>query len=388
MTSSKDPSRVSASTLRLRDSARRPPSPRDVEEAVAQTYELMVFIGRFQPFHRGHLKVLRCALRLGRRVLLLVGSSHAARSPHNPWTFAEREAMIRGSLTPEEDARLEIQPLVDLYNDVMWNRQVRRSARAALGAAAPAEGLPANGIALIGHKKDGSSYYLGMFPDWKSEGVESFDNLSATPIRDDLWRDPAAALATWGDSLPPNVAAFLGDFARTPAFSWLAQEAETYAGLDKRQPLVTVDGVVIQSGHVLLNRRRKRPGQGLLSLTGGFLRPHETFEQALLRELTDGMGLLVSETRPRHMAVAALRDRIVADEIFDNPFRSQRGKLISRAFLVRLRDDPRGLPKVRSPESGDAVWVDLDWAESNPAEFFEDSYQVLMALLGRLRRPY
>lgn len=388
MTGSNSPSRGTGSTLRLRDSARKTTTSKDIDEAVAQIYELMVFIGRFQPFHLGHLKVLRRALRLGRRVLLLVGSSHAARSPHNPWTFAERVAMIRGSLSDEENIRLDIQPLVDLYNDVLWNRQVRRSARAALGSTAAAEGGQPSGIALIGHRKDGSSYYLGMFPDWASESVESFDGLSATDVRDGLWRDPQAGIERSRQILPQNVSEFLSEFALTPSFSWLAREAETYAGLDKRAPLVTADGVVIQSGHVLLNRRSKRPGQGLLSLPGSFLRPHETFELALLRELTDGMGLLVSETRPRHMAVATLRDRIVADEIFDNPFRSQRGKAISRTFLIRLRDDSRGLPKVRNPESGEAVWIDLDWAESNPSAFFEDHYQVLMAMLGRLRRPY
>lgn len=379
MATSNSPPKGQASTLRLRDTVRQD-EPR---------HALMVFIGRFQPFHEGHLRVLRRALRLGRRVLLLAGSAHTARSPHNPWTFAERMAMIRGALTEDENRRLDIQPLVDLYNDVLWNRQVRRSARTALGIDAAVDGSQtAAGVALIGHNKDSSSYYLGMFPDWASESVESHEGLSATPIRDDFWRDPEAAVSRWRPGLPPNVAEFMAAFARTPAFDWLAKEAETYGALDRRQALVTADGVVVQSGHVLLVRRRKRPGQGLLSLPGSFLRPQETFEQALMRELTDGMGLLVTETRPRHMAVAALRDRVVADEVFDSPFRSQRGKAISRAFLIRLRDDQRGLPKVRNPEVGESIWVDLDWAESNPAAFFEDHYPVTMALLGRLRRPY
>ena len=44
------------------------------------SYDLLVFIGRFQPFHLGHLAVIRRGLAEARHVLVLVGSAHRPRS--------------------------------------------------------------------------------------------------------------------------------------------------------------------------------------------------------------------------------------------------------------------------------------------------------------------
>src|SRR5277367_4783285 len=56
---------------------------------------ITVFIGRFSPFHNGHAEVLKRALETSNLVLVLVGSSGNARTTKNPFTFEEREAMIR-----------------------------------------------------------------------------------------------------------------------------------------------------------------------------------------------------------------------------------------------------------------------------------------------------
>ena len=58
-------------------------------------HDYLVFIGRFQPFHNAHLRMVRSALARAGRLILLVGTADAPRSSRNPWTFAEREAMIR-----------------------------------------------------------------------------------------------------------------------------------------------------------------------------------------------------------------------------------------------------------------------------------------------------
>ena len=50
-------------------------------------HDLCVFIGRFQPFHAAHLKVVQMALQHGRFVLVLVGSAGAPRSHRNPFTL-------------------------------------------------------------------------------------------------------------------------------------------------------------------------------------------------------------------------------------------------------------------------------------------------------------
>jgi len=47
-------------------------------------YDLIVYIGRFQPFHVGHKAVLDDALKRSKRVVVVLGSADCARSPKIP----------------------------------------------------------------------------------------------------------------------------------------------------------------------------------------------------------------------------------------------------------------------------------------------------------------
>jgi mutator protein MutT len=52
-----------------------------------------------------------------------------------------------------------------------------------------------------------------------------------------------------------------------------------------------------QAGRLLLVKRRHEPGAGLWSLPGGRIEPGETAEQAMVREVREETGLLVSAIR-------------------------------------------------------------------------------------------
>ena len=43
-------------------------------------YQYLVFIGRFQPFHRGHKAVIDEALKRADKVIMLIGSANLPRS--------------------------------------------------------------------------------------------------------------------------------------------------------------------------------------------------------------------------------------------------------------------------------------------------------------------
>src|SRR3954447_25228920 len=85
-------------------------------------YDYLVFIGRFQPLHNGHVHVINRALSSGAKVIVLVGSANVACSPRNPFTYDERRDMIldaaaRGEISGGAD-RLIVQPVGDFsYND-------------------------------------------------------------------------------------------------------------------------------------------------------------------------------------------------------------------------------------------------------------------------------
>lgn len=60
-----------------------------------------LFIGRFQPFHRGHLHLLRQIAEAYEEVVIGVGSSQYSHTRKNPFTFAERHEMVRVTLEAE-----------------------------------------------------------------------------------------------------------------------------------------------------------------------------------------------------------------------------------------------------------------------------------------------
>jgi len=57
-----------------------------------------VFVGRFQPFHRGHLEAVKDILGEVDELVIVVGSSQYSHELENPFTVGERIAMIRRAL--------------------------------------------------------------------------------------------------------------------------------------------------------------------------------------------------------------------------------------------------------------------------------------------------
>ncbi|MCP1313786.1 bifunctional nicotinamide-nucleotide adenylyltransferase/Nudix hydroxylase [Halomonas sp. 707D7] len=348
--------------------------------APEKDFDCLVFIGRFQPIHLGHLAVLREALKRARQVIVLVGSAWQARSLRNPWRFAERQAMLRAAFDDKENARLEVSPLLDaLYNDDVWVRDVQRKVRdLTLPTLAR---LPR--IGLIGASRGQSSYYLSLFPQWESVSVPVVEGISASQIRERLFRSREACedyLETGAHhDLPPGVTRHIAAFREQPPYQQLLEEQrllEQYRKAWAQAPyppiFVTVNAVVVQSGHILLTRRTAAPGQGLYALPGGFINPHERLLDACLRELRERLRLKVPE--------AVLKGSLKDQRLFDEPHRSWRGRTLAEAFYFALRPDPQ-LPTLKPVKGGDhARWVAL--AELEPESLFEDHFFIIQNFLG------
>ena len=67
-----------------------------------------VFLGRFQPFHIGHLSIVQKILADYDRLLIVIGSADKARTEENPWTLQEREAIIRETLSLDLQEKIDI----------------------------------------------------------------------------------------------------------------------------------------------------------------------------------------------------------------------------------------------------------------------------------------
>ncbi|HKU48511.1 MAG TPA: nicotinamide-nucleotide adenylyltransferase [Nitrososphaera sp.] len=89
--------------------------------------ETGLFIGRFQPFHKGHLATVKFALGMVGRLVIVVGSAQKSHELRNPFTAGERISMIKESLDADRDIDLRkvlIVPVPDVDVHSLWTRQV------------------------------------------------------------------------------------------------------------------------------------------------------------------------------------------------------------------------------------------------------------------------
>jgi len=85
-----------------------------------------ILIGRFQPFHAGHLAVVR-AIRTARaadELVLGVGSAQESYTWKNPFTAGERLEMIHLALTEARIGGVHAVPIPDIQRHAMWVRYV------------------------------------------------------------------------------------------------------------------------------------------------------------------------------------------------------------------------------------------------------------------------
>lgn len=343
--------------------------------SVSKPYDLMVFIGRFQPYHLGHKKVIDRALELSDNVLVLIGSAGKARSTRNPFTFEERSQMIQ-----ETHPNVETRPISDAaYNDTMWVTEVQKIVNKEALHILNGDGFGAHGtadahIALVGMEKDHTSYYLKLFPQWKSESVDAMIPMCATNVRKMFFEDELDGPWIWESIVPHATSVFLNKFMETDEYKRLVQEHEfiqSYKSTWGPGPFLTADSLVQVSGNVLLIKRGREYGHGLYALPGGFLGPEENFLNGAIRELRE-------ETRLK-VPVAVLKGSVVASEIFDDPHRSERGRIVTQCFHFRLENEMT-LPEVRG--SDDADWAGfVDFSTLSEEDFFEDHYHIIRKML-------
>jgi bifunctional NMN adenylyltransferase/nudix hydrolase len=285
-------------------------------------------------------------------------------------------SFISTCFNEEENSRILFTHTNDyLYNDQKWVTEVQLRISALI--------LEKNAkVGIIGLKKDASSFYLELFPQWEYIPQEETKVINATAIRE-LYFDGNINLHPFGNDIPISVKRWLFEkFFRTPHYEKLRQEHEflkSYKLQWKNVPypviFTTVDAVVVQSGHVLMIKRKACPGEGLWAIPGGFLNINETILKGMLRELKE-------ETKI-NVPVPVLEGHIKTSRVFDHPQRSERGRTITHAYLIELPAGP--LPKVKGgDDASKAFWVPLEDIEKKSDMIYEDHASLILNLVGRL----
>ena len=332
---------------------------------MSKLYDNCVVILRAQPLHNAHLELIYRAAELANNVIILLGSSNQPRTIKNPFTFNERCNMIMQAVDRTIVKNLYVEPLVDFpYNDQAWISQVQSIV---------SECTHGTSICLLGHIKDSSTAYLKMFPQWAFEDFENVKNqLNATDIRELYFKQPYNQDYIKG-VVPERTLDLLNSWHNSPDYNAFVEEKEfiakykqQFAGLAHPPVFVTVDAVVVQSGHVLMIRRRNLPGKGLLALPGGFLDQQELIVDGAIRELKE-------ETKIK-VPVPVLKGSIKANHVFDHPGRSFRGRTITHAFYIELPEGP--LEKVKGgDDASHAMWIPLSALKCE--ECFEDHHAII-----------
>ncbi|WP_050470387.1 bifunctional nicotinamide-nucleotide adenylyltransferase/Nudix hydroxylase [Herbaspirillum chlorophenolicum] len=339
----------------------------------ARTADAAVLIGRFQPFHNGHLHLLQRALERAPTVIVVLGSAFHARNTKNPLTWQERAAMIASALPETQRERVRFVATRDYYDDRRWSAEIRHLVAGVAGEQAR--------IVLIGHFKDASSYYLRHFPHWELEALERAVDIDATDIRR-LWfeaEDMDVTLDVLAQMLPASARHYLRAWSLLPHYAPLAEEhrqLQKYKTAWSAAPyppiFTTVDAVIRAADYVLLVQRKGFPGRGLWAIPGGFLDQRERLMQAALRELAEETNLAVLPI--------TLEDALVDVKIFDHPDRSARGRTITHAYYFDLRLEH--LPAVEAADdAAQAVWTPIAQLATMEESFFDDHFHILDSFL-------
>ncbi len=82
-------------------------------------------IGRFQPFHKGHLQVVREILKKSESIIIGIGSAQYSHTLRDPFTAGERHLMISRSLEAEHITNFYLVPIEDVNSNPLWVAHVQ-----------------------------------------------------------------------------------------------------------------------------------------------------------------------------------------------------------------------------------------------------------------------
>lgn len=81
-----------------------------------------LYVGRFQPFHSGHLEAIEDVLKEVDELVIVIGSAQYSHNIDNPFTAGERLVMTRRALQEAhvDYSRLWIVPVPDVHLHMLW----------------------------------------------------------------------------------------------------------------------------------------------------------------------------------------------------------------------------------------------------------------------------
>ena len=150
------------------------------------------YVGRFQPFHLGHLRAITDILKEVDELVIVVGSAQYSHNMTNPFTAGERLVMIREALEEAgiDDSRFWIVPVPDVHLHMTWVSSV-------VGYTPKFD---------IVYSNEPLTRRLFLEAGYEVKAIRFFERklYSSTLIRDRMLRSQG-----WEELVPKSVAAFI-----------------------------------------------------------------------------------------------------------------------------------------------------------------------------------
>jgi len=154
-----------------------------------------VYPGRFQPFHWGHVGVVRWALEKVDELVIVIGTAQESHTVANPFTAGERVVMVKEALKDAEIdlSKIYIIPIPDILMNVVWVKYI------AMFTPPFRYGIARNPLVIRLFKEAG--YEVLIPPAYSREIYSSTKIRTMMLLGDENWRR----------LVPPSVAKFIDE---------------------------------------------------------------------------------------------------------------------------------------------------------------------------------
>jgi nicotinamide-nucleotide adenylyltransferase len=163
--------------------------------AMNQLFNRGLYVGRFQPFHLGHLGAVKAVLKEVDELVIVIGSAQYSHNISNPFTAGERLVMIRCALQEAKlsYSKLWIVPVPDVHLHMLWVSEV--------------EGYTPK--FNICYSNEPLTQRLFMEAGYQVRGIPFFDRKQyvSTLIREKMLQGDD----TWKELVPKSVADFIDE---------------------------------------------------------------------------------------------------------------------------------------------------------------------------------
>ncbi len=151
-----------------------------------------LYVGRFQPFHLGHLDAIKIVLKSVDELVVVIGSAQYSHNANNPFTAGERLVMVRRALEEAEidHSRVWIVPVPDVHLHMLWVSAL--------------EGYTPKFNVL--YSNEPLTRRLFMEKGYKVKNIRFFErkNYNSTLVREKMLKDES-----WTTLVPKSVAKFI-----------------------------------------------------------------------------------------------------------------------------------------------------------------------------------